>query len=292
MNSDSLLQRAAVLTEALPYLQKFRDQTVVIKYGGSAMEDATLVEHVLRDVVLLEVVGINPVIVHGGGKAITARMAAAGLRAVFKGGQRVTDAASLGIVVDVLDGETNPAIVDGLKSHGGRAHGISGRGVLLASKAPPVVLPDGSVEDLGFIGEIDAVRAGPLRDCVAEGVVPVVSPVGADAAGQMYNINADIAAREVAVALKAARLVYLSDVPGILRDPKDESSLIPSISEADIARLKAEGVLSGGMLPKVDSALSALRRGVGKVQFIDGRVPHSLLLELFTDSGIGTEIVL
>ncbi len=285
-------ETARILLEALPYLQRFRGATVVVKYGGSAMEDPALVDSTLRDIVLLEIVSANPVVVHGGGKAITRRMNAAGLKAVFAGGYRVTDAESVRIVQETLDGEVNPGIVRRLKDLGGRAAGVSGTSVFHAAKAPPMRLADGSTADLGQVGNVCAVDTPVLQKWIDQTVIPVVSPVARATDGGTLNVNADEAAMEAAIALRAAKLIYLSDVPGVLRDPKDESTLIPSIHAGDVPRLKAEGTLSGGMLPKVDGAVAALERGVGKVQFIDGRVPHALLLELFTDAGIGTEIVL
>jgi acetylglutamate kinase len=255
------------------------------------MEDPALVESVLRDIVLIATVGVSPVIVHGGGKAITRRMQEAGIQARFLGGLRVTDADSIRIVEEVLDTEINPGIVSVLERFGVHALGVAGRRVFSANKAQPITLPDGSSADLGFVGEICGTRADEIRDALRNGIIPVISPVAADASGQAFNVNADLAALHVAISLQASRLIYLSDVPGVLSNPKDHTTLIPSIRRSDVSRLRDTGVLSGGMLPKVQSALDALDGGVGKVQFIDGRSPHSLLLELFTDGGIGTEIV-
>jgi acetylglutamate kinase len=288
--SSVLHSRMEALIEALPYIQKYRGQTFVIKYGGSAMEDEAVVAGMLRDVVFLEAVGINPVLIHGGGKAITARMKEAGIAARFVNGLRVTDAASIGIVEEVLDSVINPAIVAQLNACGGRAVGIPGKRVLRASKLPPQ-REEGQEVDLGFVGEVLDVRLAEVERAIESEALPVISPLAMDESGARLNINADIAAGTIAGGLRAAKMIYLSDVPGLMRDPKDVSTLISSASRAQIAELVEEGVIAGGMLPKVDSALNALQKGVRKVHFIDGRTPHALLLEVFTDAGIGTEIV-
>jgi acetylglutamate kinase len=284
------IRRADILVEALPYLQKFRGQTMVIKYGGAAMEDPLLIPSVLKDVVFLEAVGINPVIVHGGGKAITKRLKDAGIEAKFAAGLRITDAATVRVVDEVLSTVINPEIVAGINRFGGRARSFSGRKVFRAVKAPNVV-QDGVEIDLGFVGDVVGCQVLQVIKSVYEEVVPVISPVGEDESGQPYNVNADVAAAEMAIALEASKIIYLSDVNGILRDAKDPSTRIPTVTPADIAALKADGTISGGMLPKVHSCLKALERGIEKVHLIDGRIPHALLLELFTDMGIGTEIV-
>ena len=288
---SALIQRAGILVEALPYLQKFRGQTIVIKYGGSAMEDPALVSIVLRDIVFLEAAGINPVIVHGGGKAITRRMKEQGLEAKFIAGLRVTDAPSVRIVAEVLDTDINPGIVSRLKDLGGQARSFSGSDVFRARKSPTFV-HKGETVDLGYVGDVTGCQVLRVLECVQQEIVPVVSPVGKDDNGQIYNINADIAASEIAIALEARKIIYLSDVNGVLRNPKDASTRIPTITEKDVEILKKEGIVDGGMLPKVNSCLKALHHGVEKVHLADGRIPHALLLELFTDRGIGTEIVL
>jgi acetylglutamate kinase len=263
---------------------------MVIKYGGAAMEDPQLIPSVLKDVVFLEAVGINPVIVHGGGKAITKRLKEAGIEAKFAAGLRITDAATVRVVDEVLSTVINPEIVAGINRFGGRARSFSGRKVFRAVKAPNVV-QDGVEIDLGFVGDVVGCQVLQVIKSVYEEVVPVISPVGEDESGQPYNVNADVAAAEMAIALEASKIIYLSDVNGILRDAKDPSTRIPTVTPADIAALKADGTISGGMLPKVHSCLKALERGIEKVHLIDGRIPHALLLELFTDMGIGTEIV-
>ena len=283
--------RAATLIEALPYLQKFRGQTFVIKYGGSAMESDDAVERLLRDVVFLEAVGINPVLVHGGGKAISARMREAGITARFVNGLRVTDEASVRIVEEVLDREVNPRLVKTIGEFGGRAQGFSGREVLRAEKLPPVDNGKGGTEDIGFVGRVTGVETAELERVIHEERVPVVSPVGQDHDGRTYNINADEAAAAIAGALKASKLVFLSDVPGIMRDREDPESLVPSVRADQVDTLIRQKVLEGGMIPKVQGAVAALRRGVGKTHMIDGRLPHALLLEIFTNEGVGTEIV-
>jgi acetylglutamate kinase len=278
------------LIEALPYLQKYRGQTFVIKYGGSAMEDDSVVASMLQDVVFLEAVGINPVLIHGGGKAITSRMKEAGIPARFVNGLRVTDAASIGIVEEVLDTVINPAIVDHLNTSGGRAVGIPGKRVMLGRKLP--LQKEGEeMVDLGFVGEVLDVRLSEVERAIEAEAVPVISPLALDESGASLNINADIAAGIIAGGLRAAKMIYLSDVPGLMRDPSDPTSVISSVNRAQIRQLVTEGVIGGGMLPKVDSALNALQRGVRKVHFIDGRMPHALLMEVFTNAGIGTEIV-
>lgn len=283
--------RADALIEALPYIQKFRGELFVIKYGGSAMEDEQVVERFLRDVVFLEAVGINPVLIHGGGKAITQRMRVEGQKAKFVNGLRVTDAQSIRIVEEVLDGIINPGIVKQLNGLGGRAVGIHGKRVLVGKRLPPQTEGKATAVDLGFVGEVVDVRLDEILAAIGREHVPVISPLARDADGVVLNINADIAAGNIAGQLQAAKMIYLSDVPGIMRDPMDKESLIPSVNAQKIEQLIEEEIIVGGMIPKVDSALHALAQGVKKVHFIDGRTPHSLLVEIFTNTGIGTEIV-
>jgi acetylglutamate kinase len=290
MDFENHIRRAEILVEALPYLQTFRGQTMVIKYGGAAMEDPELIPSVLKDIVFLEAVGINPVIVHGGGKAITRRLKEAGVEARFVAGLRVTDAATAQVVDEVLSSVINPEIVAGINRFGGRARSFRGRDVFRAVKAPPAATEGGPV-DLGFVGDVVGCQVLQVIKSVNDEIVPVISPVGEDDQGLPYNVNADVAAAEIAIALEASKIIYLSDVNGILRDPRDASTRIPTVTPEDIAVLKADGTVSGGMLPKVHSCLKALQAGIQKVHLIDGRIPHALLLELFTDKGIGTEIV-
>ena len=290
---NDLISKATTLLEALPYIQRFRNQTFVVKYGGSFMDapDPETRNSVARDIVFLETVGINPVVVHGGGKAITRAMEAAGLKANFIQGMRVTDPATVEVVDRVLSSEINPAIVKTIIELGGKARGVPGPEIL-SCRPMKVPGPSGEPIDIGFVGEVTAVQTEPLRECIRRSVTPVLSPTARDQAGQMYNCNADVAAAQVAIALKAKRLVFMSDVPGLLRNPKDPATVISHLQANEVEGLKQSGVIDQGMIPKVDSAVAALRAGVAKVSFIDGRVPHSLLLDIFTDEGIGTEVVL
>ncbi len=283
--------RAEALIEALPFIQKFRGQQFVIKYGGSAMEDENVVERFLRDVVFLAAVGIQPVLVHGGGKAITQRMRDAGLKPRFVNGLRVTDEQTIRIVEEVLDTTINPGIVQQIAAMGGTARGIPGKRVIEARKLPPQTGGKATAVDLGFTGEVVEVKLTEVRQALDDGAIPVISPLAQDADGVTLNVNADTAAGTIAGGLKAAKMIYLSDVPGIMRDPMDKESLIPTVNRESIEHLIEEEIIAGGMIPKVESALLALEGGVKKVHFIDGRAPHALLVEIFTNSGIGTEIV-
>ncbi len=289
---QDLISKAATLLEALPYMQRFDGATFVVKYGGSFMDspDPMVRASVARDVVFLEAVGINPVVVHGGGKAITRAMEKSGLSATFVQGQRVTDAATVEVVDRVLSREINPEVVRLIESLGGKAVGFAGTDIFTCRK---LWLKDaaGAPVDVGFVGEVVEVRTGPLLACIARGETPVISPTARGEDGRVYNCNADVAAAQVAIALRARRLAFLSDVPGLLRDPKDPATLIPHLSVGEIDALKRAGVIDKGMIPKVDSAVAALHAGVEKVEFLDGRVPHSVLLEFFTDAGVGTEVV-
>lgn len=285
----SIESKAKVLVEALPYIQQFRGSTFVIKFGGSFMDEPNARAQVATDAVFLAAVGIHVVLVHGGGKAINRAMEASGLKPVFKNGLRVTDAATVDIVGTVLDGETNLSIVEVVQSKNGKPLGMAGRKILSVHK---VTQDDqGNPIDLGFVGEVTGVDAKAIRDTLAKGYMPVISPTGSDASGQVHNVNADMAAGSIASALNARRLVYLCDVPGLLRDPKDPTSLISTLYLDQVDELKQQGIISSGMAPKVNSAVHAIANGVRRVHFIDGRVPHSILLEIFTDKGIGTEIV-
>jgi acetylglutamate kinase len=284
---EELISKAATLLEALPYIQRFRSQIFVVKYGGSFMDsgDPEVRHRVARDIVFLEAVGINPVVVHGGGKAITRALQTAGLKARFVQGQRVTDAATMEIVDRILSREINVEIVKAIEDFGGRARGFAGSEIFRCQK----LMRDD--QDLGFVGEVVDVNTDPLRECIRRSVTPVISPTARGDDGKIYNCNADIGAAKTAVALKARRLVFMSDVPGLLRDPKDDSTLMRHLRVEEVPELKRSGAISAGMLPKVDSAIAAIESGVEKVQFVDGRIPHSVLLEIFTDAGVGTEVV-
>lgn len=289
---QDLIAKAATLLEALPYIQKFSGATFVIKYGGSFMDsaDPEVRNSVARDLVFLEAVEINPVVVHGGGKAITRAMEQAGLEATFVQGLRVTDEAAVRLVDDVLSREINPQIVTAIRALGSDAQGFAGPEIFTCRKAQASA-PDGKPVDLGCVGEVVAVNTAPLLDCLRRGVTPVISPTARGQDGRLYNCNADVAAAQVAIALQARRLVFLSDVPGLLRNPKNPDSVVPYLKVSEVAGLKQAGVIDKGMIPKVDSAVAALRAGVEKVSFVDGRVAHSVLLEIFTDEGLGTVVV-
>jgi acetylglutamate kinase len=292
---QDLISKAATLLEALPYIQKFSGEIFVVKYGGSFMDspDANVRNGVARDVVFLEAVEINPVVVHGGGKAITRAMEKAGLKANFIQGQRVTDEAAVKIVDEVLSREINPEVVATINSLGGAARGFAGPDIFTCRK---LWLNDqekhGSKIDIGFVGEVITVNTGPLLDCISQGITPVISPTACGEDGKIYNCNADVAAAQVAIALNAKRLVFMSDVPGLMRDPRDVATVIAHLQTGEVPALKAAGIVDKGMIPKVDSAIAAIQSGVEKVSFVDGRVPHAVMLEIFTDKGIGTEIVL
>lgn len=284
---DELIKKADVLLEALPYVQRFRSSTFVVKYGGSFMDspDPKVREGVAADVVFLEAVGINPVVVHGGGKAITKAMEKAGIVAEFVQGMRVTDEKSMEIVEDVLANVINRDIVEMIQKFGGKARSFSGKDVFKCQKR----LIGGM--DLGYVGEVMDVSMDGVRKCLRAQVTPVISPIGLGEDGHAYNINADVAAAKLAMAIGARRLVFMSDVAGLMRDPSDPATLISSLHISEALDLKREGVVDKGMIPKVDSAVEAVQAGVRRVHFVDGRIPHSILLEIFTDKGIGTEIV-
>jgi acetylglutamate kinase len=287
---NEFIDKAATLLEALPYVQRFRGEIFVVKYGGSFMDSPDEEERhrVARDIVFLEAVGINPVVVHGGGKAITRALEDAGAKAEFVQGLRVTGADAVEIVERVLSREINPEIVSAIAEFGGKARGFSGAEIFLCRK----FFAEDKQRDLGFVGEVVGVRTQALQECIHRNITPVISPTARDESGQIYNCNADIAAAQTAIALKARRLVFMSDVPGLLRDPKKDASLMHHLQVSEVPELKRDGVIDRGMIPKVDSAVAAIGAGVEKVQFVDGRIPHSILLEIFTDAGVGTEVVL
>lgn len=284
---QELIQKAEVLLEALPYIQRFRRSIFVVKYGGSFMDspEPKVRAGVAADIVFLEAAGINPIVVHGGGKAITRAMEQAGIPARFIHGLRVTDEASMQIVEDVLGNVINREIVEMIQQLGGKARGFSGKEIFQCQK----LVNDAG--DLGYVGEVTEVMVEKIRKCLYANVTPVISPIGVGADGHAYNINADVAAAKLAVAIGARRLVFMSDVPGLLKDPRDAASLISHLQVREVDALKATGVIDKGMIPKVDSAVAAVQAGVRRVHFVDGRVPHSVLLEIFTDKGVGTEVV-
>jgi acetylglutamate kinase len=288
--STDVVRRVEILMEALPYIREFGGKTVVIKYGGAAMEQADLKEPFALDVILLRLVGIKPVIVHGGGPQIGALMKRLGKEPKFVGGMRVTDEETVEIVEMVLGGKINKEIVGLINLHGGKAVGLSGKDAqLLRARRRGHRLPSGEEVDIGLVGEVESVNTEPIRLLEDNGFIPVIAPVGIGGAGETYNINADLVAGEVAAALGAEKLIHLTDVQGI---KGTDGQLISTLARKDAERLMREGVIDGGMLPKVESSLRALEGGTAKAHIIDGRVPHAILLELFTRQGVGTEIVL
>jgi acetylglutamate kinase len=290
MPRPDLLQRAEILMEALPYIRAFQGKTMVVKYGGAAMEQADLKEQFAKDVLLLRLVGIRPVIVHGGGPQIGALMKRLGKEPRFVGGMRVTDEETMDIVEMVLVGKINKEIVALINVHGGRAVGLSGKdGNLIRARRRLHRTPEGETVDIGLVGEVEAVNPEPIRLLEENGLIPVIAPVGVGGAGETYNINADLVAGDVAAALTAEKLIHLTDVPGITGE---DGALISTLTKREAERLIKAGVIEGGMLPKVESSLRALAGGAQKAHIIDGRVPHAILLEVLTKEGVGTEIVL
>jgi acetylglutamate kinase len=287
---EQIVRRAETLIEALPYIRAFQGKTLVIKYGGAAMEQADLKEQFAKDVLLLRLVGIRPVIVHGGGPQIGALMKRLGKEPRFVGGMRVTDEETMEIVEMVLVGKINKEIVGLINLHGGRAVGLSGKdGTLIRAHKRLHRTADGTMADIGLVGEVDAVNPELIRLLEEDGFVPVIAPVGVGSRGETYNINADLVAGDVAAALGAEKLIHLTDVQGI----KDgDGRHISTLTKQEAERLIKAGVIEGGMLPKVESSLRALAGGAQKAHIIDGRVPHAILLEVLTVEGIGTEIIL
>jgi acetylglutamate kinase len=287
---EQIVRRAETLIEALPYIRAFQGKTLVIKYGGAAMEQADLKEQFAKDVLLLRLVGIRPVIVHGGGPQIGALMKRLGKEPRFVGGMRVTDEETMEIVEMVLVGKINKEIVGLINLHGGRAVGLSGKdGTLIRAHKRLHRTADGTMADIGLVGEVDAVNPELIRLLEEDGFIPVIAPVGVGSRGETYNINADLVAGDVAAALGAEKLIHLTDVQGI----KDgDGRHISTLTKQEAERLIKAGVIEGGMLPKVESSLRALAGGAQKAHIIDGRVPHAILLEVLTVEGIGTEIIL
>ncbi|MFC1453395.1 acetylglutamate kinase [Verrucomicrobiota bacterium] len=283
---EEIIRKAEVLVEALPYIQ-----IVVIKFGGSAMEEKAYAEGILTDVVFMECVGMLPVVVHGGGKAITRKMKELGVESRFLKGLRVTCERSMAIVEQVMKEEINPEIIAQLERRGARAARVDGEKVFKVTKKTGTDEETGASLDWGYVGEPVQTDVGPLRELLDREMIPVVTPLGLDADGRMHNINADSAAAAAASALRSRKLVFLTDVPGLLRDSDDQTSVMSTLRTDEVAKLIEDGVIGGGMLPKVEGGVAALDAGVGKIHMVDGRLPHSLLLEIFTDKGVGTEIV-
>jgi len=291
MDIAEITAKARVLLEALPYIQDFRGSIFVVKYGGSFMDDPdpAIRSRVAFDIAFFVAVGINVVVVHGGGKAITKAMEAAGLSASFVNGLRVTDEATMAVVKKTLNEVVNKEVCDAIAAAKARPMSLPGDTVLACQKL--ATDDDGNPVDLGYVGEVTEVKVKLIKKEIADGFVPVIYPVAEGYDGKPYNVNADLVAGRVASALRARRLVYMSDVPGVLVDPADPNSLISTLKISQVDDLKKRGVIDRGMRPKVASAIQALQEGVQRVHFIDGRLSHSLLLEIFTDKGIGTEII-
>lgn len=283
LNAITNHERAEVLVQALPNIKRYNGKTIVVKYGGNAMIDDTLKAQVMEDVVLLSLIGVKVVLVHGGGPEISGLMEKLGKKPEFVDGLRVTDAETMDIVQMVLAGKVNKTLVNMLENKGGRAVGLSGmdgRLIEAVQKDPR----------LGFVGEIVKIHPAPITDLLEKGYIPVVSTIGCDRAGNAYNVNGDTAAACIAGALGAERMLLMTDIAGILRDKDDPSSLIPEITVEEAAHLREQGIISGGMIPKVDCCVKAITAGVKRVVIMDGRIPHSILMELLTDEGAGTMV--
>ena len=283
MENISNFVKAQILNDALPYIQKYHNKIVVVKYGGNAMTSEELKNAVMSDMVLLSLVGIKTVLVHGGGPEISEMLKRVGIASRFVGGLRYTDAETAEIVRMVLAGKINKALVSLLESHGGRALGLCGSdgGMLKVKKLE-------TEEDLGFVGEITGVNVAPITDALDKGYIPVIATVATDRDGQVYNINADTAAAQIAAALGAESLILMTDIRGLLRDKDDESTLIPEVQVSEVPSLIRQGIISGGMIPKIDCCVEAVRRGVAKTFIIDGRIPHAILIEILSNEGVGT----
>ena len=278
--------RSQILSDALPYIQKYHNKVVVIKYGGYAMTNDELKEAVMRDIVLLTEVGIKVVLVHGGGPEINAMLKKVGIESKFIGGLRYTDADTMDIVKMVLTGKVNKELVQALQLHGGKALGLCGiDGQMIVAEKK-----EGEV-DLGFVGDIKKVTTKPIIDALNDGYVPIIATVGTSESGQAYNINADTAAARIASCLRAENLILMTDIAGLLENKDDPSTLIPTVQVSEVAYLKSTGIISGGMIPKIDCCVEAVRRGVKKTCIIDGRIPHSILIELLSSEGIGTQFI-
>ncbi|WP_231684382.1 acetylglutamate kinase [Phosphitispora fastidiosa] len=290
------VEKAGILIEALPYIRKFYGKTVVIKYGGHAMVNDNLKQAVINDVILMKLIGINPVIVHGGGPEITEMLKRLDIPSQFVAGCRVTDPATMEIVEMVLVGKINKEIVALINRHGGKAVGLSGKDASLiqaVKKMGRAVDSEGnhSLQDIGFVGDVKKINPEIIQTIISQGYIPVVAPVGVGEEGESYNINADYVAGEVAAALNADKLILLTDVEGIFEDYSDKETLISELKLGEVEQKIASGVISGGMIPKVECCVQAIEKGVNSTHILDGRIPHSILLEVFTDKGIGTMVV-
>ena len=285
------IAKADVLIEALPYIQDFRDAIIVVKFGGSAMEERRNVENILTDIAFMECVGMKPVLVHGGGKAISRAMTEAGLQPRFVKGLRVTDEAAIKVVEATIKNTVNAALLEILVSKGAKAQRVDGNTIFEVEKRTARDAATGEILDWGYVGEIKHVHAAPILECLRNEIIPVITPLGRGPDGKLYNLNADDAAAAVARELRARKLAFLSDVPGLLKDRNDDSTLLSTLHIKEVEELINSKVIDGGMLPKIRSCVEALEAGVRKIHIIDGRLPHSLLLEIFTEQGVGTEII-
>jgi acetylglutamate kinase len=286
LNQQDAATRVQILSEALPYIQQFAGRRIVIKYGGAAMKDPVLKDQVIRDIIFLACVGIRPIVVHGGGPEINAWLSKIGIEPQFKNGLRVTDAATMEVVEMVLVGKVNKELVSRINQAGGSAVGLCGTDGKLV-----IARPAEAGADMGFVGDVNTVNPMVIESLISHGYIPVISSVAADETGQSYNINADTVAGEIAAAIGAEKLILLTDTAGILKDYHDPSTLIPKVDIPGARALIDSGIVSGGMIPKVTCCIRSLAQGVRAAHIIDGRIPHALLLEIFTDSGIGSMIV-
>lgn len=285
---DAMIGKANILIEALPYIQQLSGKTIVVKYGGNAMIDEKLTRTILQDITLLKYVGVNPIVVHGGGPDINQMLKALDIPTQFHNGLRITDAASMEVVQMVLTGKINKNITAQINSLGAKAIGLCGKDANLIQVVKKAPTADGV--DLGYVGEITGINTKLLKVLAEDEYIPVIAPVGVGADGESYNINADTVAGEIAAALSAEKLIFLTDIEGIRRDPKDPSTLISAISVAEIETLLADGTIEGGMIPKVKGCIKSVQMGVNRTHILDGTIPHPLLLEIFTDKGIGTMV--
>jgi len=285
------MEKAAVLTEALPYIQDFKGSVVLVKVGGSVMEVPENLESLLTDIAFMNAVGMKTVLVHGGGKAISRGMEAAGVPPLFVMGLRVTTEETVRVVERVLKDEVNANVVSLLKKHRANARPLHGDWIFTVEKKTGKDPATGAALDWGYVGDPVAVDVRPVVEMLDAGIVPVVTPLGTGPDGKLYNVNADTAAAALAKAMKVRKLAFISDVPGLLMDVNDPASLLATLRIGSVRKLKETGIVGGGMLPKLDSCVEAIKAGVGKVHLVDGRMPHSLLLEIFTKKGVGTEII-
>lgn len=290
MNLQTYIDKASILVEAMPYIQQFRGETVVVKLGGSVMENSEALASLLKDVAFMSTVGIKVILVHGGGKAISRALDLSGIKSEFIMGLRVTDEQAIGVVERVLKREVNAEIVRILRRNNANAHPLHGDWIIKAVRKTARPAGSDHTIDWGFVGEPISVDTKPITEMTDAGIIPVITPLGLSDFDRIYNINADTAAAAVAKALRARKLAFISDVPGLLKDKDDPESLISSLPIGQLEALKKDGIIGGGMLPKLESCAEAIRAGVHKVHLIDGRMPHSLLLEIFTNKGVGTEI--